>query len=211
MAFSMKTNFEEKNFEKNTGEKDGAQNVEGMPTDGDGGRRQDASDGDGHDKNRVYHNDRNDEDGLRHESSCVDVDGSHVHENGHSVEEDGMTIDDGEEWNVERDCLSRFYLKLKSFEEKLSDVQLRLKAVEEREEEKRKMASKTLEEYVENAVSSAGKFGCSRDYVRKFLKETHGMNFDGGYARTKLNRTLRKLCDDGTFKQCGNLFIWVEQ
>ena len=212
MEPSLKDYLGKKNFEKNNGEKDGSNNVN-MQTDGDGGNQAGklcAGDGDGRDKNQGDNDDSNGEDGrLDKNGSCADADGSYDHEKGNCVGEDGMTVDNGHQMDVdERNCLSRFFFRLKSFESKLANVQMRLKDLEAKEEDKRKMASQKLEEYVESAVSGAGKFGCSRDYVRKVLRDAHGMSFDSGYARTKLNRTLRKFCDDGIFKQCGNLFIW---
>ena len=211
---SLKDYFGKKNFENNNGEADGSNSVN-MQTDGEGGNQAgklatsiaSGSDVDGRDKDGSNNDDSNGEDGNN--GSCGDADGSYDHEKGHCVGEDGMTVDNRHQLDVdERNCLSRFFFRLKSFESKLVNVQMRLRDLEAKEEEKRKMASKKLEEYVESAVSGAGKFGCSRDYVRKVLRDAHGMSFDSGYARTKLNRTLRKFCDDGIFKQCGNLFIW---
>ena len=223
MEPSLKDYLGKKNFEKNNGEKDGSNNVN-MQTDGDGrhqaGKLASASasasgsgsDGHGLDKNVSNNDDSNGEDVRLDKGSCGDADGSYDHEKGNYVGEDGMTVDNRDQMDVdERNCLSRFFFRLKSFESKLANVQMRLKDLEAKEEDKRKMASQKLEEYVESAVSGAGKFGCSRDYVRKVLRDAHGMSFDSGYARTKLNRTLRKFCDDGTFKQCGNLFIWAGQ
>lgn len=75
-----------------------------------------------------------------------------------------------------------------------------------KEERRGATGEKELMEYVESGIEDAGKYGASRAYIRRYLKEKHDIS-SAGYQRTRINRAIRSLIDTSIVEERGTLLI----
>ena len=134
-----------------------------------------------------------------------------IMERGPAMEDIGNFVEDIRD-NAVKQMKETLYERMDLCEARNRNLARRVADLEEmmdnflKEERRAATGEKELMEYVENGVEDAGKYGASRAYIRRYLKEKHGIS-TSGYQRTKVNRAIRSMIDTGIVEERGTLLI----
>lgn len=100
--------------------------------------------------------------------------------------------------------------KLNDLNERLKTVESFVEKINSTAERKGTLAEDKLQELIEEAVGDGGRYGSSRNYIRTYLFEQHGIVLND-YMKSRVNRILRKLCAMKRVEVVnGNLFCLVK-
>lgn len=100
--------------------------------------------------------------------------------------------------------------RLKNLNERLEAIEKLVMNTESKNGKKEKLTESCLQELIENAIRDGGQYGSSRNYIRKYLAEKHGLIVNE-YMRARVNRILRKLCDLKRVERNCDLFGLVKE